>query len=37
MPGRVVLGDYHFAVSTAGSMGLVLRTVLMPLLLAEGR
>jgi hypothetical protein len=29
-------GDYHFAVGTAGSTGLVLQTVLMPLLLADG-
>jgi RNA 3'-terminal phosphate cyclase (ATP) len=35
-PGRVVPGDYHFAVGTAGSTGLVFQTVLMPLLLAEG-
>lgn len=33
-PGRVVGGDYHFAVGTAGSTGLVLQTILMPLLLA---
>lgn len=35
-PGRVVPGDYHFAVGTAGSTGLVLQTVLMPLVLAGG-
>lgn len=35
-PGRVVPGDYHFAVGTAGSTGLVFQTVLMPLLLAGG-
>jgi RNA 3'-terminal phosphate cyclase (ATP) len=35
-PGRVVAGDYHFAVGTAGSSGLVFQTILMPLLLAEG-
>ncbi|MDO7775711.1 RNA 3'-terminal phosphate cyclase, partial [Escherichia coli] len=35
-PGRVVPGEYHFAVGTAGSTGLVLQTVLMPLLLAGG-
>jgi RNA 3'-terminal phosphate cyclase (ATP) len=35
-PGRVVPGDYHFAVGTAGSTGLVFQTVLMPLLLAKG-
>ncbi|WP_343054486.1 RNA 3'-terminal phosphate cyclase [Sphingobium jiangsuense] len=32
--GRVIPGEYQFAVSTAGSTGLVLQTVLMPLLLA---
>jgi len=35
-PGKVVAGDYHFAVGTAGSTGLVLQTILMPLLLADG-
>jgi RNA 3'-terminal phosphate cyclase (ATP) len=35
-PGKVVPGDYHFAVGTAGSTGLVLQTLLMPLLLASG-
>lgn len=34
-PGRVVPGDYHFAVGTAGSTGLVLQTVLMPLVTAN--
>ncbi|BBE34319.1 RNA 3'-terminal phosphate cyclase [Sphingosinicella microcystinivorans] len=34
-PGRVAPGEYHFAVGTAGSTGLVLQTVLMPLLLAD--
>jgi RNA 3'-terminal phosphate cyclase (ATP) len=34
-PGRVIPGEYHFAVGTAGSTGLVLQTVLMPLLLAD--
>ena len=34
-PGRVTPGEYHFAVGTAGSTGLVLQTVLMPLLLAD--
>lgn len=34
-PGKVVPGDYHFAVGTAGSTSLVLQTVLMPLLLAD--
>jgi len=33
-PGPVVPGEYRFAVGTAGSTGLVLQTVLMPLLLA---
>jgi RNA 3'-terminal phosphate cyclase (ATP) len=35
-PGRVEPGDYHFAVGTAGSTGLVLQTVLMPLIFADG-
>lgn len=35
-PGRVVPGEYRFAVGTAGSTGLVLQTVLMPLVLAGG-
>lgn len=35
-PGAVVAGEYRFAVGTAGSTGLVLQTVLMPLLLAGG-
>lgn len=35
-PGKVVPGEYHFAVGTAGSTGLVFQTVLMPLLLAGG-
>lgn len=34
-PGRVVPGEYRFAVGTAGSTSLVLQTVLMPLLLAD--
>jgi RNA 3'-terminal phosphate cyclase (ATP) len=34
-PGRVVPGEYGFAVGTAGSTGLVLQTILMPLLLAD--
>lgn len=34
-PGWVVPGDYRFAVGTAGSTGLVLQTVLMPLILAD--
>lgn len=35
-PGKVTPGDYHFAVGTAGSTGLVLQTVLLPLILANG-
>jgi len=35
-PGTVHAGDYRFAVGTAGSTGLVLQTVLMPLLTAAG-
>ncbi|WP_179506037.1 MULTISPECIES: RNA 3'-terminal phosphate cyclase [unclassified Sphingomonas] len=35
-PGTARAGDYHFAIGTAGSTGLVLQTVLMPLLLADG-
>lgn len=34
-PGRVTPGEYHFAVGTAGSTGLVLQTVLVPLMLAD--
>lgn len=34
-PGSVRGGDYHFAVGTAGSTGLVLQTILIPLLYAE--
>lgn len=34
-PGQIVPGEYHFAVGTAGSTGLVLQTVLMPLALAS--
>jgi len=34
-PGKVTPGEYHFAVGTAGSTGLVLQTVLMPLILAD--
>jgi RNA 3'-terminal phosphate cyclase (ATP) len=34
-PGRVMPGEYRFAVGTAGSTSLVLQTVLMPLLLAD--
>jgi len=35
-PGRIEAGEYHFAVGTAGSTGLVLQTILMPLVLADG-
>jgi len=35
-PGKVTSGDYHFAVGTAGSTSLVLQTVLMPLIFADG-
>lgn len=34
-PGSVRGGKYHFAVGTAGSTGLVLQTVLVPLMLAD--
>lgn len=34
-PGKVRGGDYHFAIGTAGSTGLVLQTVLIPLLMAR--
>lgn len=34
-PGAVAPGDYHFAVGTAGSTGLVLQTVMVPLMLAD--
>ncbi|QSR19019.1 RNA 3'-terminal phosphate cyclase [Novosphingobium sp. KA1] len=34
-PGTVRPGEYHFAIGTAGSTGLVLQTVLMPLALAD--
>lgn len=35
-PGKVQAGDYRFAIGTAGSTGLVLQTLLMPLLGADG-
>jgi RNA 3'-terminal phosphate cyclase (ATP) len=35
-PGRVKAGDYTFSVGTAGSTGLVLQTLLMPLALSDG-
>jgi len=34
-PGTVVPGEYRFAVGTAGSTGLVLQTILMPLVHAD--
>lgn len=34
-PGRITPGDYHFAVGTAGSTGLVLQTILVPLMTAD--
>lgn len=34
-PGSVKSGDYHFSVGTAGSTGLVLQTILMPLIYAD--
>lgn len=34
-PGAVRAGEYRFAVGTAGSTGLVLQTILMPLLTAD--
>lgn len=34
-PGRVVPGEYKFAVGTAGSTGLVLQTLLPPLMMAD--
>ena len=34
-PGSVTPGDYHFAVGTAGATGLVLQTILVPLMLAD--
>lgn len=34
-PGKVVPGEYHFAVGTAGSTSLVLQTLLPPLMLAD--
>ena len=37
VPGQVKAGDYRFSVGTAGSITLVLQTVLWPLLLAPGR
>lgn len=35
-PGTVIAGDYTFSIGTAGSTTLVLQTVLLPLLLADG-
>jgi RNA 3'-terminal phosphate cyclase (ATP) len=36
-PGRVQAGDYHFAIGTAGSVTLVLQTILPVLVTARGR
>jgi RNA 3'-terminal phosphate cyclase (ATP) len=35
-PEQAIAGDYHFAVGTAGSTALVLQTILMPLIFADG-
>ena len=35
-PGSVTPGEYHFAVGTAGSTGMVLQAILGPLMLADG-
>ncbi len=35
-PGEVRAGEYHLDIGTAGSSGLVLQTVLVPLLSADG-
>lgn len=35
-PGEVRAGEYHFVIGTAGSTGLVLQTVLVPLLSTDG-
>lgn len=35
-PGSVTPGEYHFAVGTAGATGLVLQTILVPLMFADG-
>jgi len=35
-PGPVTAGDYHFEIGTAGSANLVLQTLGLPLVLAEG-
>ncbi|MFC6922513.1 RNA 3'-terminal phosphate cyclase [Microbulbifer taiwanensis] len=35
-PGRVVPGEYRFAIGSAGSTSLVFQTVLLPLLLSDG-
>ena len=35
-PGSIKCGNYHFAIGTAGSTGLVLQTILMPLVFADG-
>lgn len=35
-PGKVEAGEYRFSIGTAGSTGLVLQTILMPLIFANG-
>jgi RNA 3'-terminal phosphate cyclase (ATP) len=35
-PGTIKAGSYNFAIGTAGSTGLVLQTILMPLIFADG-
>ncbi|MFC1758489.1 RNA 3'-terminal phosphate cyclase [Planctomycetota bacterium] len=35
-PGKIRSGNFHFSIGTAGSTSLVLQTVMLPLLLAEG-
>jgi RNA 3'-terminal phosphate cyclase (ATP) len=35
-PNEVQVGEYHFAIGTAGSATLVLQTILLPLLFAKG-
>ncbi|WP_226643630.1 RNA 3'-terminal phosphate cyclase [Microbulbifer variabilis] len=36
IPGKVQSGEYHFPIGSAGSTSLVLQTVLLPLLFADG-
>ncbi|OYU33297.1 RNA 3'-terminal phosphate cyclase [Novosphingobium sp. PASSN1] len=35
-PGKITPGEYQFSIGTAGSTGLVLQTILMPLIFADG-